>query len=171
MWSSERRRLLAGLAGLLALGACGFRPLYAEGGPAARLSNRVEIGTITRGTLPDRMTFTLRDELRRRFGRDPADPAYRLDIALTVEELGLAITPDNETTRYNLTGRAAWSLVPRGAAEPALAGIAESYTAYSATATVYATRIAARDAERRLATALADRIATQIAARAGQLPA
>ena len=97
-------------------------------------------------------------------------PVFRIDANVTLDERGLAITPDNATTRYNLTGRAHWSLVPTGKAAPVMSGVAESYTAYSATASVYATRVAQRDAEARLARALAERILTQIAARAGEVP-
>lgn len=173
MWWSDRRGALLLLGGFAALGpgGCGFRPLLAGDGPAARLAGRVEIGEIRRGPLPDRMTYAFHEALRRHFGRAATEPRWRLDVTLSVESRGLAITPDNATTRYNLTGRALWALRARDAAEPLLSGTAESWTAYSATATVYATRIAARDAERRLAVALADRIASEVAARAGDLPA
>jgi LPS-assembly lipoprotein len=170
MWWSDRRGVLAA-AGLLALGGCGFTPLYGEAAPGRRLRSQIEVGEIRRGDLPDRMAFELRAALRRHFAAEGGTPRYRLDVAVEVTEVGLAVAPDNATTRYNLTGRARWTLVPLAGDAPALTGETASFTAYSATATVYATRIAQRDAERRLATDLAGRIATGVAARAGQLPA
>jgi LPS-assembly lipoprotein len=164
MWWSRRGLILSALAA----GGCGFRPLYGEGSPAAALLGRIAVGSITRGTLPDRMGFHLRDALVRRLGV-ARDAGWRLDLRLGIEEAGLAITPDNATTRFSLTAVAAWDLIPAGSAAPVLSGEAESFSAYSATATVYATRIAARDAERRLAEDLAQRIVVQIAARADAL--
>jgi LPS-assembly lipoprotein len=172
MSSCERRqliRLAAAAFGGLSLGGCGFRPLYGDASPASRLDGRIAVGTIKRNELPDRMTYTLADALRRHFGRRVPAPAYVLDVTLSTAEIGLAVAPDNATTRYNLTGSAAWNLTPAGTAEVVLGGTEESYTAYSATATVYATRVAQRDAERRLAVALADRIALAIALKAGEL--
>lgn len=164
MWWSRRGLILSALAA----GGCGFTPLYGEDSPAAALAGRIAIGRIARGPLPDRMGFALRESLIRRLGV-ARDPGFRLDLTLKVEETGLAITPDNATTRYSLTATADWDLVQSGTASPVLSGSARSFSAHSATATVYATRIAARDAERRLAEDLAQRIVTQIAASAAAL--
>lgn len=166
MWCSDRRGLLLLL---LAAGGCGFRPLYGTGSEAAAILPRIALGDIRRDEVPDRMTWTFRDALDRRLGGGAE--AFRLAVTLAVEERGLAITQGNETTRYNLTGFARWTLTASGAAEPALSGTEESFTAYSATATPYATRVARRDAERRLALDLAERVVTAIAARAPALPA
>lgn len=166
MWWSRRGVLALGLA----LPGCGFRPLYGENAPARDLVGRLAVGEIVRGPLPDRMGFSLRDAIAREIG--PArEPRWLVDIAVAVEELGFAITPDNATTRYSLTGTARWTLRRPGGTDPLLEGRARSFTAYSATASVYATRIAARDAERRLAEGLARQIVAQISARAGELPA
>jgi len=156
------------LGGLTALSACGFRPLYGEDSPEQALRGRLAVGKITHGTLPDRLGFRLAEALRSGIG-EGGTPQYRIDADVTVTEFGLAITPDNATTRYNLTGTANWSLTPLAGSQPVMKGVAESHTAYSATASVYATRIARRDAESRLGRALAERILIQIAARAGEI--
>ncbi|MEL6236695.1 MAG: hypothetical protein AAFR46_20045, partial [Pseudomonadota bacterium] len=162
---SRRALLLGGLGGLAALSACGFEPLYGTNSASRGLLGRIAVGEITRGVLPDRMVFALRDALTREIGT-ASEAAFRLDIAVDVEEEGFAITQDNETTRFRLTGLAAWDLRRMTSPAPVLSGRARSFTAYSATASVYATRIAARDAETRLATGLAQQIIVQIAARA-----
>lgn len=169
MSSCSRRAALISLA---ALAGCGFTPLYGTGSAARGVLGRIAVGDVRRGELPDRMTFTLTDRLREKLGAAPS-PAYRLDIDLAVREEELGITRGNDITRYNLTAVALWRLrgAGAGAGPQVLDGTATSYTAYSSTATVYSTRIAARDAEVRMARDLADKIAIQIAARADRLPA
>ncbi|QDL90868.1 hypothetical protein FDP22_03145 [Paroceanicella profunda] len=158
------------LLGLLALGGCGFRPMYGEGSPARALQGRIAVGDVTRGETPDRMTYAYRDHLRRRLGAPEGAPRYRLDSRIRVTSTGLAIAEDNATTRYNLTGVATFTLTVPGTAEPVFSGTVDSYSAYSATGSVYATRIAQRDAERRIAEDLAERVITRIAAQADALP-
>ncbi|WP_118133244.1 LPS assembly lipoprotein LptE [Oceanicella sp. SM1341] len=170
-WSERPLGRRGLLLGLLALGGCGFRPMYGEGSPARELQGRIAIGEVTRGETPDRMTYAYRDQLRRRLGEPSGAARYRLDTRLRVTSIGLAIAEDNATTRYNLTGIATFSLIVPGTAEPVLTGTVDSYSAYSATGSVYATRIAARDAERRIAEDLAERVITRIAAQADALPA
>ncbi|GIX12370.1 MAG: hypothetical protein KatS3mg118_0329 [Paracoccaceae bacterium] len=164
MWWSRRGAVLAALAAA----GCGFRPLHGRDGAARTLAGRIAIGSVSRGPLPDRMVFHLRDALIRQLGV-AHQPAWRLDLAISLTEKGLAITPDNAITRYSLTASADWKLHDIASGAVILQGRAESYSAYSATATVYATRIAARDAERRLAEDLAQRVVTQILARADAL--
>ncbi|MEO1000412.1 MAG: LPS assembly lipoprotein LptE [Pseudomonadota bacterium] len=167
MSSSERlsrRRLLGGLA-LLPLAGCGFEPVYGEGAPAATLRGGIAIGQVEG---QGRAAFFMRERLERRFG-DAADPAYTLDAAFQFTTSGLAITQDNDITRFNMVGTATWRLTPRGTAEAAATGDVEGFTAYSATASVFATRTARRDAEKRLAEDLAERIAIRVAVAAREV--
>lgn len=166
---TRRAATRAVILGSAVLAGCGFQPLYGTDAPATRLRGQIVLGQVIRDTLPDRMQFRFKERLRQRLGRTRPDPAYTLDVSLAVNDSGLAITPDGSTTRFNLTGTAAWRLTPTGKAKPALTGTVESFTAYSATATVYATRIARRDAERRLAVDLAEKIAVRLSADANRL--
>jgi LPS-assembly lipoprotein len=167
MWCSERRGLVAGLAALIGLAACGFEPLYAPGGDAAAAR-----GTILVDTIDGAAGFTLRERLVTRLG--PAEaPTHRLDVDLSIESAGVAITEQDVTTRFSVTGRADWRLVPLGAAEPVLSGEARAITGFSApaseTASAFASLSAERDAERRVAVVLAEDIARDLALRAGEL--
>lgn len=155
------RRESLSMLGLSLLAGCGFAPIYAGGTPARALT-----GTIALGEVSDRMGFEMREQLELRLGEAQA-PKYRLDVRIEVESEGLAITPDAAITRFNLSAIATYSLAPIGGGPAFLTASVRSFTAYSATASAYATRVAERDAHRRLAVSMADQIATRLAATAG----
>lgn len=167
MWWSDPRRLVAAAALLLA--GCGFEPLYAPSGPAAALTGTVDVGVI-QGT----PGFSMRERLVDRLG--PAEAArWRLDVDLSFEKRGVAITEKDVTSRFDVTGIAIWSLTPLGTDAPGLQGEERATTGYSAptsdTSSAYAILSAQRDAEERLAVLLADRIARRVALAAGDAPA
>jgi LPS-assembly lipoprotein len=158
MSSPDRRTLLAGLA-LAALAGCGYRPALGE-----KSASRALLGE-TRIVTPDgRLGFALGESLRDRLGAGSGSAENRLEADLTITETGLAITEDAAVTRFVLRGESRWRLEGPVAGEEGLSGAASSSTAYSATASLYATRAAQRDAEARLARDLGERIATQIIA-------
>ena len=146
------------------LPGCGFTPIYAEGTAARGLNGSIELGEVN-----DRMDFDMREQLEIRLGR-PEAPVYRLDVMAEVDTTGQAITKDAAITRYNLSATATYTLTPIGGTVPVVTDTVRSFTAYNATATVYSTYIADRDARHRLAVTLADQIATRIAAEASGLP-
>ena len=153
---SRRAILLAPLA----LGACGFTPIYGRGSAAEALHGKVALGVID-----SRLTFEFNEQLENRLGRASA-PLFQLDVTLSVESQGLAITQDNAITRYNLTGIASFTLTRISDDEVVLEDRLRAFTAYSATASAYATHVSERDANRRLAVSLADQIATRLASSA-----
>ena len=67
-------------------------------------------------------------------------------------------------TRFDVIGRADFTLRERAGGAARLEGVARSVSAYSTLATPYATRIAAQDASRRVAEDLAERVFAQLAA-------
>ena len=165
MWCSDRRAFLAlGLAGL-ALAGCGFRPLYGEGSPAAGMRGQFVLDT------PDGQPgFEMRERLLERLGA-PSDPLYRLAITLDLQSRGSALTQQDYTTRYDVTATARYAVVPLAGGAPVLTGTVNSITGYSApeseTASAFASLVAERDAEVRLARTLADQIVTELAVTAG----
>ncbi|MFO7856994.1 MAG: LPS assembly lipoprotein LptE [Paracoccaceae bacterium] len=161
MWSPDRRTLLAGAA-LLALGGCGYRPALGR-----RTESRALLGRTRVVTPEGRIGFALGESLRSRLGAGGASADHRLEADLAVSESGLAITSDSAVTRFVLRGTSRWRLTGPQAGEEGLSGTAESSTAYSATASLYATRAAQRDAESRLARDIGERIATTILAQLG----
>ena len=163
-----RRQVLARLGGVLLLGGplsglvtgC-FRPMLAEGGPPAAL-----IGRISLPEYDGRFGYYLNESLRDRLGR-PQAKDFRLEVKTQLERDDLAIAQDNAVTRISLTAIADWALYPEGAAGPALQGRAVSQSGYNSTASLFATRAAKLDIERRLAHDLGERIARSLLARAG----
>ncbi len=165
MWCSRRGWLLL-MPALIALGACGFTPLYGEGTPAAAMNGQVSVAVID-----GEAGFVLRERLTERLG--PAeDPAYRLAVDLTLEQVGVALTQQNVTTRYNVIGTATFALTPVGGGAPVLVDEVRAITGYSApessAVSAFAALAAERSAGRRLAAELADRILLRLALLAGE---
>lgn len=158
MWS--RRGTLAALA--MALAACGFEPVYGPGGGGALR------GTI-RASEPDTdLTFAFVRQLEERIGR-PDSPRYDLLYDIGTETISLAIDGSNNITRFSLEGALTWRLVPVGATAPTLTGRETAFTAYSATGSTISTLESERDATRRLAVILADRVVTRLLSEAASL--
>jgi LPS-assembly lipoprotein len=158
------RRLILGI-GLLALAACGFRPLYGEGEPAAAMGGHVDVALIEGAP-----GFAMRERLTQRLG--PAVAAtHRLETTLTLNRTGVALTQENVTTRYDVSGVATYRLVPVAGGPPVASGSVATVTGYSvpaeAASSAFANRAAERDAEERLAVTLADQIVERLALSAG----
>lgn len=156
MWSSRRLFVLAGAA---ALSGCGFTPIYGTG--ASRLSGSISVAPIS-----GLMGFEMRRRLTERLGH-AEEGRFALTATITTAEQALAITPRAEITRYNLTGTARYSVRDNQNGVWATRGSVRAFSAYSANDEAFATRAAERDAQLRLAVALADQIATRLLAGAG----
>lgn len=161
-WSDPTRRaLLAGLPLLLASGC--LRPMLAEDGPAAEIRGRIALPPID-----GRIGYHLSRRLEERLGT-PSDPQHSLAVQVATRDTGLAIEPDGSVTRRTVTATARWQLVPRGGGAPVLSGREVARSGYNATTSLYASRVAARTVERRLAEELAERISREILARADRV--
>lgn len=155
MWLPDRR---AFLASALALGACGFTPVYGPSGSARDLLNAVEIDPPR-----DREGYVLVRHLEERLGRASA-PRFGLSIAIQLSEERMAITADNVATRFNVLGKTTYALREMGDGEVIASGFVESFTGYSTTGSTAATQAASRDARERLMTILGDKIITRLMA-------
>jgi LPS-assembly lipoprotein len=167
MWCFERlrrRRLLSLLAALPIVSvsaACGFQPLYGGGSAAAAMRGRIAVAAIEGAA-----GLVLRERLVARLG-GAAAPTHRLEVALAFEQQGVALTQENVTIRFEVVGVAVFRLLPAAGAQPVVTGEARALTGYSApassAASAYATLVAQRDAEARLARTLADDIIEELA--------
>lgn len=151
-------RILAALALILTVSACGFEPVYGPGGTGTQLQNRVLVDTPI-----DREGFLLVRQLEERLGR-PGDPAYRLGIQLSVREERRAIDPDGDIRRFHVIGEAIYSLSDTSTGAVVRSDAVDNFVGYSATGTTVATLAAKRDATERLMTILADEIVLQLQA-------
>ncbi len=151
------------VASLTALAACGFEPVYKDGGSADGLRGKIRMFTPN-----TRDEFALVSRLEERLGRS-VGAQYTLLVRLTTASEGLAISGSNDITRYNLTGTANYQLQDVATEEIVFSDAVNTFTSYSASQQSVATRVAQRDAERRLMVALADKITSQLLLNADRL--
>ena len=157
MWSSDRRTFLKLAIGAPLAAACGFAPLYdGDRNPQEALSQ------ISVAQISGLMGFKLRERLTSRLGTTDR-VAYRLTVTLNTKSRALAINPQNEITRYSLTGTAFFDLHRLADNKRVLRNNVQAFSAYSTTASAFATSVAERDARERLANSLAEQIATRLA--------
>lgn len=153
----NRRHMLA-LALGLGVSACGFEPVYKQGTTASNLQGQIEIDLVK-----GRNGFELREELENRLGFADAGAPYILTFKLTTTATGLAVTEDEGTTRTNLNGVAAFTLRRRDTGAVVYQDSVQNVTAYGNTSETFPSAVAKRDANTRLAKALAGQIANRIA--------
>lgn len=153
MWSRRAFLLFSGAS----LGACGFQPVFRTGGAGNRLRGSIVVETPE--TVPG---FQLGTALIRAFG-SANSPRYVLRVELSETQSAAAVTFEGDTSRFDLTGVAAWSLVTLGNEAVVASGTSQTFTSYSATGSTVATQTAKRDARERLSNALADLIVADVA--------
>lgn len=155
-WSDLSRRALLAAALGAALVGCGFAPVHGPGGGGDGLRATI------RPAEPDTdLTFAFVRQFEERLGRADA-PRWDLDYTITTDEVALAIDGSNNITRLNLEGVLNWTLRPVGSDTVTLSGRETSFTAYAATGSTVSTLESERDAQRRLARILADRVVTRL---------
>jgi len=162
---ANRRQILAGIGGFLgvgALSACGFSPAYGPKGGAQVLTHQVLSDAPT-----NKFAFDLVTQLDARFGR-PQNARFGLSYDIKLKRSGVAITTDNATTRYNMTGTVTWALRDLATEKELTKGSVRNFTSYSATGSTIAGFTAELDAQTRLMNILADQIADQLVATASQ---
>lgn len=162
MWSSDgvfsRRAVLLGLS---ALAACGYEPVNSPTGAAAGLKS----GDISVRAPTEDDEYSLVERLEQRLG--PAKRArYELGYTLHIDEVPVGITPNQETTRYNVIGRIDWTLTDLATGSVATSGGFESFSSYAATGSAVSGLTAQEDAHRRLTALMADQVVTRLTATA-----
>src|SRR5215472_14637512 len=99
MWWCSRVLLVAAA---LALGGCGFHPLYAS---HARTGFDADLASIKVNTIADRqgqlLAIALRDGLNPRGVR--VETRYTLDVRLTASRLDIGLRPDGTASRSQVT--------------------------------------------------------------------
>lgn len=164
MSSFNRRSFLLMAAGLPLVAGCSFEPVYGPDSAATRLRNAILVDEPN-----NEDQFELVRQLEHRLG--VADNArFGLSVALDINEAGVALTTDNRTTRKEVIGAGTYALRDLSSKEVLLSGKVDSFTGYSTTGSTVSELAARRDARRRLMIILADRITTEIIAKADTLP-
>lgn len=153
------RRIFVLIASLL-VASCGFTPVYGPGGAGTALQNRILVDEPQ-----DRNAYWLTQRIEERLGRS-VDARFGLSVDIAVEQIGVGITTQGDTTRYDVLGRASYALRDLTTDEIIAAGKVNSVTGYSAIGTSVATLTAERNAYERLMIILADQIVTRLIATA-----
>ncbi|MDA1132740.1 MAG: LPS assembly lipoprotein LptE [Proteobacteria bacterium] len=158
--------LVCAAAAILAVSACGFRPLYGIGGGGEPNPDVVaELGAIEIELGPDRLDQVVYSDLLDRispFG-PPSAPRYRLDLTLRQSKQGVALERDATVTRFNLTLVAAYVLADVASGETLTAGSVRAVAAYNVLRSELANVVAERDARDRAARNVADEINARLA--------
>ena len=140
----------------LALGACGFTPVYGTGGTGSTLQGNVEV--VEPNT---RAGFLATQRLEERLGR-ATNATYRLTLDIDTTEEDLAVDREGNINRFNLLGEAKYALVEQETGRVVTSGVVNNFTSYSASGTTVSELAAERDARRRLMTVLADQIVIRL---------
>jgi LPS-assembly lipoprotein len=160
-----RRLVLFVVAAML--GGCGFQPVYmptASGyaGPAVR-----ELAAIRVNPIPDRPGQLLRQALQERLGSDAGHVPTQYDLAVSfwVSGEGIAVQPDNTSSRVRLTASANWTLIAQDPRRTQVTnGSARAIDAFNILDQQYfAADLSNEATQRRLASSIADEIALQLA--------
>lgn len=151
----DRRTLLLSLSAL-PLAACNFRPVYGPGGTGEMIRNRIRVADPG-----SRLEFELVARLEDRLG---TGASYTLDYEIDRATRNLAIDEDEVINRINLVGTLRFTLREAATGRSVQTGEVSTFTSYATTESPVATESARRDAEDRLAVALADQLVTRLIA-------
>ena len=148
------------VAAALALPACALQPLYA-GGASGEVASTLR--QVTVAPIPGRDGWLVFNKLKERLGEmGAAAPAYRLEVELDDEIIGLGIRGDRAVTRERRTLRARYRLVTLATGQVVLDATAGSDAGIDVVSSEYATVAAEQTAEERLADAVADQIVARL---------
>lgn len=152
-------RVVAVIAGALALGCCGFHPLYGTAGAGSALGRKLtaiyvepvsDYGVANTG-------YELRNALLNDL--DSSDEArYRLKMTMKITTQGLALLTNASVTRYNDTLTVNYTLTDSETGQVVTKGTEIGRSAYNVVTSPYSTLIAQQDADKRAAQDIAERL-------------
>jgi LPS-assembly lipoprotein len=161
-----RRQVLACAAGT-ALSGCGFQPLYMPTASGKAGVSERELAAVHVDLIPDRPGQVLRQALQRRLegAGDSVARRYDLSVGFGLSGEGLAVNSSSIATRTRLIGTANWTLTAQDPGRTKLtSGYAKTVDGYNIFDGQYFTADLETEAlTRRIAEALADQIAIQLA--------
>jgi LPS-assembly lipoprotein len=164
-WSDGPTRALALcflLIAPLALGGCGFRPLYGDHGAASVVNDLSGIDVSAPDNQVGReLKFNLLDRFSES-GDVPANPAYRIVLSPTFYTQNVAIQQNAEVTRANFVLVVPFRLIETAHNKVVFHSTSRSRSSYNRVESEFANLVASDDAEKRTAEAVADDIKLQL---------
>lgn len=147
-WFNRRQVILSAIA----LGGCGFTPVYQNNAPA-----RAFLSGISLETPYDRDGYVMNRRLEERLGA-ANDAKYGLTYSISQSSSRAAISTDGRANREVTQGQVTYSLRRLSDGKVMKSGKEEAFVGSSTTGSTVATHAAERDAKERLVIQLADRI-------------
>jgi len=161
-------RVLLIAASALALAGCALQPLYG-GGRSGEVASTLRHVTVA--PIPGRGGWLVYNKLKERLGEaSESEAAYRLEVELDDEIIGLGIRGDRAVTRERRTLRARYRLVTLGSGQVVLDATAGSDAGIDVVSSEYATVAAEQTAVEWLADEVADQIVARLALYATRAP-
>lgn len=149
------------IAGLLALSACGLRPLYGGGSGS---SVAATLRSVTVAPIEGRAGWLMFNKLGDRLGTaGEGEARYRLEVDLDDNITGLGVRGDRAVTRERRTLRARYRLVDLSSGAVVLDATAGSDAGIDVVSSEYATIAAEQTALERLADVVSDQIVARLA--------
>jgi LPS-assembly lipoprotein len=161
------RRFFLPMLAMPVLAACGFRPVYGPPSAGADSAAATALAAVSVGLIPERTGQLLRLALQERFERAGVATArkYDLTVSFGIGAEVIAIQQDSSQTWVRMIGTATYSLLAQDPGRRTLtSGAARSVDGYN----LFNEQFFAADQEtdavqRRIAQAVADQIALQLA--------
>jgi LPS-assembly lipoprotein len=149
------------LAGLLALGGCGFHPLHGRGAGAVSTSDLDRVRILP---LSEREGQLLHNYLSQRFNPDGHHRRidYLLVVRLTASTSGLGVRRDSTATRNNMVMTADFSLLDQKTGKRVFNSLSSVTVSYNILEERFATLASEQDAQRRATLMLADNITQRV---------
>ncbi len=152
-----RARTLMIAAMTLAVGACGFTPMYANPQVSA---NMRAIAVVTPQT---RVGYLLREQLNDQLAVDRmATPRYRLTVAVVERRRPRGLNPDDTPTRYELHLDVTYTLAEAEGGKVILKKMRPVFVSADAVVDPYASVAAQQDSQQRAAEEAAEIIRTDV---------
>ena len=164
MWSSKVSISALTAIVVVALSACGFKPMYGKGGDDVY---RAEFPRISIAQIEDREGQMLRNELLTLMhprGQAPKQD-YRLSITLQESESGIAVSKSSFSTRANYTIVASIHMNSLIDDKPVFTDSVSLTGSYNVLQSQYATLMAEKDVKERLIRELAKSIVNRVSLR------
>lgn len=158
--NSQRAVAAAVLAAVLALGGCGFHPLYGKANPEVV----PEMASIKIKAIEDRIGQELRNKLYTRMNTngEPAQAKYILETVLKETKENEAIQRTEVATRADLYINADYRLRELGTNKIVISISTRAVASYDIVQNEYSNLVAQQDAERRALEQLANEITTHV---------
>jgi LPS-assembly lipoprotein len=145
--------------GVLALGACGFTPMYAEPGVSSGLTHIQVVAP------EGRIGYLLGESLDDDFGRAKGQaPHYKLEMVLTELRQAHGLNANDVAQRYEFDLKVVYTLTDLSTGKPVHTGTVFSNISYDSASQPYAGIAAAEDVQNRLASDAAQKVEVQVAA-------